>query len=56
MTSQQRVALTSGILAAVAAFVIWLLLGDAVGTALVYALIVGVVAGAVSWFQQRPRA
>lgn len=56
MTSQQRVALTSAIVAAVAAFVVWLLLGDTVGTALVYALIVGVAAGAVSWYQQRPRA
>jgi len=55
MTSRQKAALVSGVAATVAAFVIWLALGDSPGEALVYALIVGIVAGGVTWWQLRNR-
>ncbi len=53
--NRQTVPLITGVVAAVAAFVIWWALDNSVGSALVYGLIAGILAGGVSYWQQRAR-
>ncbi|HYI24850.1 MAG TPA: hypothetical protein VD767_05515 [Thermomicrobiales bacterium] len=56
MTPRQKSALISGGVAAVATFIVWIALGNSPGIALVYALIVGIVAAGLTWWQMRDRA
>ncbi len=54
--NRQQVPLISGIVAAVAAFVIWLIMDNPVVSSLLFAVIVGLAAYGVSWYQNRNRA
>jgi len=56
VTPRQKSALISGGVAAVATFIVWIALGNSPGIALVYALIVGIVAAGLTWWQMRDRA
>ncbi len=56
MTPRQRSALTMGVVAAIAAFIIWMVLDNGVGPSLVYAIVVGIVAAGVTWVQKGTRA
>lgn len=54
--TRQQAPLISGIVAAVASFIVWLVMGNSVVGSMVFAIIVGLVAYGVSWFQNRNRA
>ncbi len=54
--TRQRAPLISGIVAAVAAFLIWLIMDNGVAGSLVFALAVGLASYGASWFQNRNRA
>lgn len=54
--TRQQAPLISGIVAAVAAFIVWLIMDNAVFGSLILAVIVGLAAYGVSWFQNRNRA
>ena len=56
MTPRQQAAVISGGVAAIAAFILWLVLDNGVGPSLVYAIVVGLVCGGVTWWQKGNRA
>jgi hypothetical protein len=53
--NRQTIPIVMGVVAAVAAFVVWWALDNSVTSALVYGAIAGVLAAAVSNWQQRGR-
>lgn len=54
--NRQQLPLISGVVAAVAAFIIWLIMDNPVVSSIIFAVIVGLVAYGVSWYQNRNRA
>ncbi len=56
MTPQQKATLIAGLAAAVSAFIVWLLLDNSLVTSIVYAVLIGIVAGGVTWWQKGNRA
>ena len=56
MTPRQQAALISGVVAGIAAFIIWLVMDNDVGPSLVYGIVVGIVCGGVTWWQKGRRA
>ncbi|MEJ7902465.1 MAG: hypothetical protein WKF63_11510 [Thermomicrobiales bacterium] len=54
--TRQQAPLISGIVAAIAALVIWIIMDNSVMSSIVFAVIVGLVAYGVSWYQNRNRA
>ncbi len=52
---RQQAPLISGIVAAVAAFIIWLVMDNSLASAIIFAVIVGLLAYGVSWYQNRNR-
>ncbi|MBA3379738.1 MAG: hypothetical protein H0T93_12725 [Chloroflexia bacterium] len=53
--NRQQAPLISGIVAAVAAFIIWVIMDNSVVSSIIFAVIVGLAAYGVSWYQNRNR-
>jgi len=54
--SRQTAPIVSGAVAAVAAFIVWLLFDNSLASSILFAVIAGLLAFGVSYFQYRNRA
>jgi hypothetical protein len=54
--TRQTAPIISGLVAAIAAFIVWLLFDNSFGSSLIFGVIAGVLAFGVSYFQYRNRA
>ena len=53
--NRQQAPLISGVVAAIASFIVWLIMDNSLVSSIIFAVIVGLVAYGVSWFQNRNR-
>ncbi|MDQ3658014.1 MAG: hypothetical protein M3457_23435 [Chloroflexota bacterium] len=53
--TRQQAPVISGIVAAIASFVVWLIMDNSLTSSIIFAVIVGLLAYGVSWFQNRNR-
>ena len=54
--TRQNAPIISGVVAAVAAFIVWLLFDNSLTSSIIFAVIAGLISYGVSYFQYRNRA